>query len=460
MSQGWKIGIEAASRGIQARELSVHELVTSVLDRLQATESELQAWAFIDPEAALAAARSADREIGRGGYRGALHGIPIGVKDVIDTAGMPTEAGSTACVGRVPKCDAATVRHLRTAGAIVLGKTITHEFAYGQGQPPTKNPWDPARYAGGSSVGSGVAVAVGSALGCLGTDTGGSVRNPAAINGVVGLRPTTGLIDCTGMFHLSLNLDQVGPIARSVTDCGMLLAGMLDPPVWGKSQPTVEAVQRPLHDVRVGVDFGSWRACGVVSDVYRVVSAALEDLRSAGAVVVEVSCPELRLGLPIALAFSLMEASAAHRDLLQSHGDRIGTSTRVMLELGLLVTEDELDLARRGREHVRNAIRHTFEQAALTALMSPTLPWTAPLLSDLATDLTRVSDARDLSDAVLMLAPANVCGLPGLSVPCGEALGLPISMHLLGRPYDDLTLLRLAYQYEQRTPWHTRHPCV
>ncbi|MGV9295648.1 amidase [Amycolatopsis sp. NPDC003676] len=444
----WQYGIEEAARRIAARELSVVEYVSSVLDRLAETEPEVSAWAYVDREGALRAAQQADVEISAGHHRGPLHGIPFGVKDVIDTAGLPTEGGSKAYAGRVPDRDAATVRTLRENGAILLGKTVTHEIAYGQNFPPTRNPWDPSRYQGGSSAGSGVAVAVGSAPGCLGTDTSGSVRNPASVNSLVGMRPTTGLIDGAGVMNLSEQLDQVGPIARTTVDCALLLQGMVKSRAGLGPEDIAAAVRRPLTRPRVGVDFAAWHDWGVSTEVQATIKEAVNVLASTGVEIVDVSLPELSLALPVALVLCLADALRLHGPALSDRPEDFEPGTRVMLELGCAVTEEHLTLARRARAHLRDRVRAAFLDADLTALVSPTLSGIPPRLSDLSTDLTRESDEADLSSALLLLAPANVCGLPALSVPGGFVNGLPVGLHLLGRPFEDLALLRLAQHYE------------
>jgi Asp-tRNA(Asn)/Glu-tRNA(Gln) amidotransferase A subunit family amidase len=451
-AQPWQLDITGASRLIAARKLGVTEYTRSLLERIATTDPALRAWQLVDEASALAAARAADRDITRGRLRGPLHGIPFGVKDVIDTAGVATEGGSRAYTARIPGVDSAVVRSLREQGAILLGKTVTHEIAYGQNVPPTQNPWRPGRYPGGSSAGSGVAVAVGSAPGCLGTDTAGSVRNPASVNGLVGLRPTTGVIDLTGMMHLTRRLDQIGPITRTIEDCSVLLDGMLSP----EGRRRLNAAEGGT--LRIGVDFEHWREAGVTDQVSDAVRLAVKQLTETGVEVVEVSLPELRLGLPVTLLFCLFDASREHRAALNERPDAFAVGTRVMLELGHLVTENDLLLARQARSYLRRRIRETFLAHDLAALVSPTLASTPPPLGQLAADLTRDGAEADLSSALVLLSPANVCGLPGLSVPCGIADGMPIGLHLLGRPFADRTLLALAGRFEAAAGWRGLHP--
>jgi Asp-tRNA(Asn)/Glu-tRNA(Gln) amidotransferase A subunit family amidase len=441
---------DALARG----ELSATELLTSVLERLQATEPLVGAWAFVDPERALDDARRADDELANGVRRGPLHGIPFGIKDVIDTAGWPTEAGSRAYAGRVPRSDAATVRQLRSGGAVALGKTVTHELAYGQNAPTTRNPRDPARYPGGSSVGSGVAVAVGSAPAALGTDTGGSVRNPAAVNGIVGLRPTTGLVDCHGTMHLSPSLDQIGPITRDVTDCALVLSGMLTDRTWRRLSglPAREALQTPMRRPRLGFDPSSWESAGVTREVDAAVRAALEQLERAGADVVEVTCPALEVSLPATVVICAVEATAQHFEVLRERAADLDPATRTLLELGLLASPAERELALAEARWLRHQLLTLMTGERLTALVGPTLPAAPPLLERFGTDLTRDAGAEDLSGALTLLAAANLCGLPGLSVPCGDVTTSPVGLHLLGMPYADIDLLRVGRLLEQGRP--------
>jgi Asp-tRNA(Asn)/Glu-tRNA(Gln) amidotransferase A subunit family amidase len=452
--EAWALSVADATAALRSRTLSATELVTSVLQRLTDTEPDVHAWAFVDDRRALADARDADDDTAARAVRGPLHGVPFGVKDVIDTAGWPTQGGSRAYAGRIPTQDAATVQQLRLGGAVALGKTVTHELAYGQNTPATLNPRDPERYPGGSSVGSGVAVAVGSAPTALGTDTGGSVRNPAAVNGVVGLRPTSGLVDCRGTMHLSPSLDQIGPISRDVVDCALVLSAMVTPAAWRRlsDRPAEEAMRVPLLAPRLGFDPSSWTAAKVSPQVSRAVVGALEQLQHAGVEVVEVSCPALAASLPLTVVISAVEATEQHLDVLRHHPARLEPATRTMLELGLLASPADRQAALEEARWLRDQVLELMQRHSLTALASPTLPSVAPVLESFATDLTRDAGAQDLSGALNLLAGANLCGLPGLSVPCGDVADAPVGLHLLGTPQSDLDLLRVGRLHEQLQP--------
>jgi aspartyl-tRNA(Asn)/glutamyl-tRNA(Gln) amidotransferase subunit A len=450
MTEAWELGIAEASGFLRRGELSAAELVESVIGRLEATEDAVHAWAYVDRDGARNAARSADNSAARGGFLGLLHGIPLGVKDVIDVRGMPAEGGSSALKGRVASDDAGVVRHLRRNGAVILGKTVTHEFAFGQGTPPSKNPWGAERYAGGSSIGSGVAVAVGSAPGALGTDTGGSVRNPASVNGLVGLKATAGLVDGSGVLNVSHTLDHIGPIARSAADCAAMLRGMVGPENAARLPEMVLPQAMPAL-TRVAVDRGAWAEWEVTPEVDAVLEQALVVLQGLGVEVVEVSLPELKMALPASLAISLSESVEHHRELLAGSADKYLRGTRIMIETGALVPREDV-------QYLRASLRTAMDNAGVQALVSPTLPSIAPIEADMSHSLTGSTGKDSLSSALMMLSPANLTGMPGLSIPCGFAGGQPVGMHFLGREFAEADLLGIAHVYEKHTSWHARVP--
>ncbi|WP_427017548.1 amidase [Pseudarthrobacter sp. P1] len=458
MADAWELGITAAATLLRRRELSAVELLDSVLERLEAMEEGARAWAFVDADGAYAAARAADDGARRGEFLGPLHGIPLGVKDVIDVRGMPTEGGSLALRGHVASEDAGVVGHLRRGGAVLMGKTETHEFAFGQGTPPSRNPWDADRYAGGSSVGSGVAVAVGSVPGALGTDTGGSVRNPAAVNGLVGLKPTAGLVDGTGVLNISHTLDHVGPIARSVADCAAMLQAMLSPAAAHSLDGGMLCSGTVAPETRVAVDRAAWLEWGVAPAVTAVLERAVAVLEGLGVEVVELPLPELGMALPASLAISLSEAAGHHRERLGRRAERYLPGTRVMIETGALVSSEDVRLARDVRTYLRSSIAAALASAGVQALVSPTLPSIAPFAAEMSHELTGRTGKNSLSSALLMLSPANLTGMPGLSVPCGLVEGQPVGIHFMGPEFSDAKLLRLAHAYERATPWHGHVP--
>jgi Asp-tRNA(Asn)/Glu-tRNA(Gln) amidotransferase A subunit family amidase len=459
VSEPWELGIAEAAGSLRRQELSAVELLGSVLERLRDTEDYAHAWAFVDEDGAREAARLADRQAARGQFSGALHGIPLGVKDVIDVRGMPSEGGSESLHGNIAMDDAGVVHRLRASGAVILGKLQTHEFAFGQGRPPSRNPWDPGRYAGGSSVGSGVAVAVGSIPGALGTDTGGSVRNPASVNGLVGLKPSSGVVSSTGVLHVSHTMDHVGPISRSVEDCAALLDGMAEPQALARLGGPVSA---RLGDVpapaRLGVDRRMWSEWGVSPGVTAAVEDALSRLAGLGMEIVELRLPELDLALHASVAISLSEAAGHHRERLGRAAGRYLPGTRIMLETGALVSRDDVHLAWQVRNYLRSFIPEAMGRAGVECLVSPTLPAIAPIASAMSSELTGSTGEDSLAAALRMLSAANLTGMPGVSVPCGFDNGQPVGLHITGREHSDGTVLAVAYAYERATQWCTRVP--
>ncbi len=460
-----ELTISEAAAALAARSVSSAEVLEATLARIEETEPLVHAYAFVLADAARESARLADEEIAAGRRRGPLHGIPIGVKDLCYTAGAPTEAGSRALAGFVAPYDAAVVARLREAGAVIVGKTVTHEFAYGQNVPPTRNPWDPACYPGGSSAGSGVAVAARSAFGAIGTDTGGSIRVPASVNGVVGLKPTFGRVSRYGVMPMSSSLDHVGPLARTVEDTGLLLQA-----VAGYDPQDTTSADEPVPDFLAGLDGG---ARGVrlgaernyyfyehlAPEVRSAVERALEELSRLGAELVELRIPELELAVTVGLTILLPDTSAYHRRLLRERGGDYDPGTRLMLELGEFVPATHYVTAQRARTVLRDSVRRAFREHRLDALVGPTLPLTSVPVEQLSVALAAEDGETALSTFVHHCIPANVSGQPALSVPCGfSSAGLPIGLQLVGRPFDEATLFRVAHAYERAMPWHERRP--
>ena len=465
MSDLSQLTIHEAGGLVRRREVSSVELTDAILRRIDATEPLVHAYAIVLAEAAREEAAQVDRELAAGLWRGPLHGIPLGIKDLCYTRGVPTEAGSKAMKGFVPVYDATVVERLRDAGAVIVGKTVTHEFAYGQNVPPTKNPWNPAYYPGGSSAGSGVATAVGSAFGAIGSDTGGSIRVPASINALVGLKPTFGRVSRRGVFALSSSLDHVGPLARDVEDCALLLQAIA-----GHDPLDAASLDRPVPDFtagleagaksfRLGVDRGYFFSDAVSDDVKAAVEEALKELERQGATLVDVSIPEMELALVVGLTLLQVEASAQHRELLRRRGADYDLGTRLMLEVGEFIPGTHYALALRARRLVQAGVRNTFQAEHLDALVSPTLPLPTVKLDDMLVDFLGGGEGIDLSAMLKHGIIANVSGLPALTVPCGiSSDGFPIGLQFIGRPFAEASLFTLARAYEAATAWHTMRP--
>jgi aspartyl-tRNA(Asn)/glutamyl-tRNA(Gln) amidotransferase subunit A len=459
------LSIRDAGRRLANREVSSVDLVDAELDRIAETEPQIHAYASVMTASAREEARRADSDLARGQWRGPLHGIPIAFKDLVYTTQAPTEAGSRVLEGWVPEYDATVISKLRQGGAVVIGKTHTHEFAYGVNIPPTRNPWRLDCYPGGSSAGSGAAVAARSAFGAIGTDGGGSIRCPASVNGVVGLKPTTGRVSRRGVVPMSSTFDNVGPLTRTVEDCALLLGVMaghdplnmtsLDVPV-----PDFTAgIDAGVKGVRLGVERNYFFGPRVTDEVRKAADDAIDFLTSAGAEMVEISIPELELAVPIAMPPILADTTAFHRRWLRERADRYDPRTRVMIELGELIPATHYVAAQRARRVLRDRVRSAFARFRLDALVAPTLPMPTVPVEDLNLVLNDASGESPGSGYFRQCVAANVVGIPALSVPAGfSAAGLPIGIAFFGRPLAEQTLFRIARTYEAGHSWCSRAP--
>jgi aspartyl-tRNA(Asn)/glutamyl-tRNA(Gln) amidotransferase subunit A len=437
--------VRSAGELLATGSLSSVELVEAILERIEETEPSVHAYATVMADQAVAAAGRADADLARGIVRGPLHGVPFAVKDVFFTHDAPTEAGSRVLAGYVAPEDAAAVRLLREAGAVLLGKLVTHEFCCGQDVPPTRNAWCTTHYPGGSSAGAGVAVALGSAPAALGTDAGGSVRKPAALNGVVGLKPTFGLISMEGVVKCARSLDHVGIVARTVEDCSLLLAA-LAPGIALDPGDGLDGARLGLAEAFFGDE--------VDAEVRTLVEAAVAELARLGATVVPVELPSLDLTLPAGFTILMSEAAAEHRRLLRERPQDYVPETRRLLELGAILPAAQVEAAQRGRSVICAELAEAFRSGNLHALVTPTLPRTSIPIDEMVIP-------RDLPTFIPYTFPANLAGLPALTVPCGfTPAGLPVGVQLIGRPFGEGTLLGLASAYERATPWHERRPAL
>jgi aspartyl-tRNA(Asn)/glutamyl-tRNA(Gln) amidotransferase subunit A len=454
----------AALELLASGDISAFELTQLVLDRIEDTEPLVHAYAYTSRERALEAARLADRRRAAGDDLPLL-GVPLAVKDNMETVDAPTEVGSRAMKGYRSSRDATVVERVRAAGAVILGKTVTHEFAYGLNTPPTRNPWRLDCFPGASSAGSAVAVAVGSAPAALGSDTAGSVRTPAAVNGIVGLKPTYGRVSRAGVFQASPSLDHVGFLTRSVEDCALLLritAGSdpEDPSTLGDGTDDFDITMDgmpDLHGVRLGMDrsyfFGY---ADVQPGVREAAGAAISQLASLGAEVTEISIPELDLMSAVGSVINLADNSAWHRRLMRDKRADYDPATRRMLTLGAMIPAAAYANAHKARRLLSRAVRQAFEANQLDALVGPTVPGVA---HSLLTTPPLVPTPR-LSPLVHHNYPGNLTGLPVLSVPCGFADGLPVGLQIMGRPLAERQIMQIGLAYQRSTDWHTRHPAI
>ncbi|MGH2560132.1 MAG: amidase [Thermomicrobiales bacterium] len=466
-TQPWGLSLREAGDALRSGDVSPVELTESVLRRIEATEPAIHAYVAVMADGALKAARRVEDEIRSGNWRGPLHGIPLGIKDIYDVAGVPTRCGSRARAD-VPAAaqDARSVGLLREAGAIVLGKTVTQEFAAGVVSPPARNPWDPARIPGGSSGGSAAAVAAGSALAAMGSDTGGSIRIPASVCGVVGLKPTFGLASRRGVFPLSWSLDTVGPLARTVEDAALILNALVgyDPDdASSVSAPGFDATAEIGQDPR-GLRIGVPRPffCDRLHvDVTNAVERALGVLAELGAEVVETPWPEATIARAASFVINRAETVSVHANAMCATPDLYGEELRERIEASRLLPADAYLRAQRARTLVKQSAARLFAEHRLDAVVTPTLPVTALPADDLSA--TYADGTREVAgDAYTRLTmPFNLTGQPALSVPCGfDEMGLPIGLQIAGRPFTEARIGRIGHAYERATGWHRRQPAL
>lgn len=446
--------VEAADR-LRTGSLSPVDLVESSLARIAATEPGMNAFATVTADSARANAAVAEREIASGHYRGRLHGIPVGVKDIYDVAGVPTGCGSALRDGHVAAATATVVSRLESAGMVVVGKTTTHEFALGGITPKARNPWDLDRSPGGSSGGSGAAVASGQCFIATGTDTAGSVRIPAAACGVVGLKPTFGLVPRGGITPLSWSLDTVGVITRHVTDAALVLqaiAGYDSGDPASLDEPAVDYFSRldaGAEGIRLGVLAGYFTD-RVEPDILEAVENAVRALVAAGATTHSVLAPYAEEASGIQRIIDLPEASAYHRRDLRERAGLYSPQVRGALEAGQFIPAVDYVQAQRARMKVTRAWRELF--ACVDVLVAPTLPAVPPRVGQEHYDWGSGGNELVRDALVRMTCPINVVGFPAIALPIGfTTSGLPISMQLIGRPFSEDVLLRVARAYERNS---------
>ena len=451
----FELSLAEASAAIASRDLSPLDLAESALNRIAAVEPQIHAFAAVTADLAMQQAREAGEEIAAGRLRGPLHGIPLGVKDLYNTAGIATTSSSRVREHFIPDVDSAAVTALSEAGMVLVGKTHTHEFAYGVVTPTTRNPWDVSTSPGGSSGGSGAAVASGSCLVALGSDTGGSIRIPAAVCGTVGLKPTYGRASRFGVASLSWSLDHVGPLTRNVTDAALVLNAMA-----GYDSRDPASVDLPVPDFTAGLDRGvQGLRIGVPSnyftertdpEVTAAVSAAVTLLEGLGAEIVEVRIPRADSIQAAEWGILMPEASAYHRHAMRAAPELYTAEVRAFLEVGeTILATDYIDALR-----MRQLIKQDWEQmfTGIDVLIAPTVPVPAVPAEDPQAywpDGT-VETATDVM--VRLSAPGNLTGLPSVSVPCGfSSAGLPMGMQIIGGPFEESTILTVARTYELAT---------
>ena len=453
--------VTQAAALLRSRELSPVEYTRALIARVERHDAKLDAFLRFTPDIALEDARRAEAEIMRGEWRGPLHGVPYGLKDIVDYTGLPTTAHSKILADNVARSDAVVTQKLRAAGAVFMGKLSTHEFAIGGPcfdlpWPPARNPWNRDHFCGGSSSGSGAATAAGFVPFAIGTDTGGSVRNPATMCGVVGMKPTYGLVSRRGVLPLAFSLDHVGPLTRTAEDSACVLqtiAGYdaLDPGSANvRASAATSELGRDVRGLRIGVIRHFYtRDMEADPEMTAGIETALKVLAGLGAEVREIETAPLAQYAACNRTIMTSEAFAIHEAWMRSRPEDYGSLTRERIMTGAFVRAADYVNATRVRVRLAQAFHALFEDidVALTAsAMDPACRIDDPQ----AIEYTYGRQAR---------APFNVTGSPALAVPVGfSKAGLPLGMQLVGKPFSEALLYRVAHAYEQATDWTSRHP--
>lgn len=448
------------------------ELVQETLERIDEKESDIQAFVTVMRDEAMQAADQAEREIRTGLYRGPLHGIPIAIKDLIAVKGVRTSAGSKVLNDHISQEDAAVIEQLRKAGAIIIGKANTYEFAYGPFSPPTRNPWDPARTAGGSSGGSAAAIAAGMVPGAIGTDTGGSIRIPAACCGVTGLKPTYGRVSCYGVIPLSWSLDHVGPLGASAEDCAIIFDAIAKydprdpnsvsgPPV-SPGQNTAALMNGvegrgplSLQGLHLAIPQDAF-VDPLDPEVRQAWLAAIRVLEEGGAEVVNIELP--RPTMDLYRTIQKPEATLAHmqKNWYPERRELYSDLVHTRLQEGERISAVAYLHALQERRIFSSNLRSIMQ--SVDAFVLPTIPTPAISAEQVGQSIAINGIVEESATAYLRLTmPFNLSGLPTVAFPCGfSSNNLPISIQVAGRPFEEVAVLRIAHAYQQLTDWHRR----
>ena len=453
--------ITTLAPAVRDGQLSPVALAEAYLDRVRRIDGQLQSFIRLAQDIS-AQARRAEADIRAGRLLGPLHGIPIGIKDNYLTQDMPTTAGTVAPGITFPLRDAAAVARLRAAGAVIFGKTRMHEFAWGNVTPPTRNPWGPDRVPGGSSGGSGAAVAARLCAATLGSDTGGSIRIPASLNGTVGLKPTFGRVSRDGIVPHSWSLDHAGPLTQSVGDAALLLNVLAghdanDPGSADRPVPDyTAALGQSVAGLRIGVCRNHFFDRNE-ADVESAVEHAIGEFGAAGATVKELAIPNLRYGLGAIFAIELASSTAYHDVSLQAgRTAHYQPDVRTLIEIGRFVTASDYLKAEQFRRVLIDDFRRVLAEVDL--LIAPTTPLTAWKIGEWSVAIG-TGEESVLAASWRLTYPFNLTGMPAISLPCGfDRRGLPIGLQIAGRPFDEATVLRAADAYERAHEWSQRVP--
>jgi aspartyl-tRNA(Asn)/glutamyl-tRNA(Gln) amidotransferase subunit A len=453
---------EAAAR-IAKKALSPVELTRALLSRIEAFDPQLNAYLLVTADKALDQARQAEREIMAGGYRGPLHGVPFGLKDIYATAGIRTTGHSKVCIDTVPAADATTVEKLYAAGGVLTGKLATHEFAHGGPSfdlpwPPARNPWNRDHFTGGSSSGSGAAIAAGLVPAALGSDTGGSIRGPAAYCGIVGLKPTYGLVSRVGVHANSFTFDHAGPMAWTVEDCAIVLQAIAghDPKDPASATVAVPDYRAALTGDIKGLRIGVLRhlhedECAVAPETLAALEDAIAVFCALGATIEDARIPPAQLHYDVKVTIAESELFAIHEDVLRTRPGDFGADFLGRVLPAVLIGGNDYVQAQRERRRILAEMAPVY--AKYDVLLTAAASGPAPRLGAWRT----INFWKHPS----LTTPFNVTGGPALAQCMGfSAGGLPLSLQIVGRPFDDATVLRVAGAYEKATAWRSRRPAL
>ncbi len=457
------------SRLIESREVSPVEATQAYLERISEVDGRLNSYITVTREQALEAARQAEAEIAAGNYRGPLHGLPLAVKDQFNTAGIRTTGGSSILNEFVPDEDATVMARLKEAGAVLLGKLNMSEFAMSEiyhhpyGTP--RNPWDLERNPGTSSSGSGAATAAFLCATSLGEDTGGSIRGPANFSGLVGIRPSFGRVSRSGVMGGSWSMDTVGPISRTVEDAAITLGAIAgydsrDPYTWNVPVPDYRAaLTGDVSDLSVGVISERMNAPNLNAEMREAVASAVVTLGDLGATTREISVPMTSDAGAVSWTLIGVEWSSVHRRTFEPNIADLDRNNRVRFLTGSLIPAQAYSKAQKIRALLRQEVLSALEEVDVLALPSGLGP--APLVESAPMVQSKEQSMDYLNSRINYTGPFNLAGVPAISVPCGfTQSGLPLGIQLVGKPFAEETLFRVAHAYEQATDWHTRRPPI
>ena len=457
------------SRLIETKEVSPVAATEAYLDRIQEVDSKLNSYITVTGEQALEAARQAEQEIAQGNHRGPLHGVPVAVKDQFNTAGIRTTGGSSILKDFVADEDATVMANLKKAGAVLLGKLNMSEFAMAEiyhhpyGTP--RNPWDLERNPGTSSSGSGAATSAFLCATSLGEDTGGSIRGPANFSGLVGLRPSYGRVSRRGVLGGSWSMDTVGPISRSVEDAAITLQAIAghdprDPYTWNVPVPDYrQALTGDIQGVKLGVVQERMDSPALDPEFRQTVAKAIGVLGELGAAVQDVSIPLAPSAGALSMTIISVEWSNLHRPVFEPHIDYLDHNNKIRFLTGSILPAQAYYKAQKLRSLIRQQILDALEN--VDVLVLPTGPVTAPPVESVPGVQSKEHAMNGLAGRVSFTGPFNLAGTPALSVPCGfSAAGMPMGLQLVGRPFAEEMVLKVAHAYEQNTEWHNRRPPV